>query len=297
MLAYRHAFHAGNHADVLKHVVLVAALRHLNQKDKPYWVIDTHAGAGGYALDSKYATQHDEFQDGIGKLWSVERKLPPLVDDYLGVVRAFNADDGRLRRYPGSPEIVRALIRADDRQRLFELHPTDFEILLANFSADRRAKVENVDGFATIKALLPPPPRRALVFIDPSYEIKTDYAKVHAAVQDGLKRFAQGMFMVWIPMLTRSEPAQLIDRLKRLPADDWLHVKLQVAEPADGGFGMLGTSMFVINPPWTLREQLAATMPFLVETLGQVSGAGYLIEHPGQARPATPRPRHTAPRR
>jgi len=183
MLAYRHAFHAGNHGDVLKHVLLVATLRHLNTKDKPYWVIDTHAGAGGYALDGEYAERKREHDGGIGALWP-RTDLPAPVARYVERVRQFNAD-GRLpaspaagsrhpAQYPGSPELIRALLRDQDRGRLFELHPTDHEILAAHFSSDRRFRVANADGYAALKALLPPPPRRALVLMDPPYEIKTD---------------------------------------------------------------------------------------------------------------------------
>lgn len=286
MLAYRHAFHAGNHADVLKHVALVAVLRYLNQKDKPYWVIDTHAGAGGYGLDSRYATQHDEFATGIGRLWD-EKDLPPLVTDYVTLVKAFNGDAGTLRRYPGSPEIVRALLREDDRQRLYELHPTDFAILEANFGRDRKALAEQVDGYTAIKATLPPPPRRGLVFIDPSYEIKTDYTKVEDAVREGLHRFAQGIFMVWIPVLTRREPQLLVDRLKRIAPADWLHLRLTVAEPDVGGFGILGSSMFVVNPPWVLRDQMRDTLPTLTRLLGQYPGASFGIESGADPVPAS----------
>ena len=284
MLAYRHAFHAGNYADVLKHVVLVAVLRYLNQKDKPYWVIDTHAGAGGYGLDSRYATQHNESATGIGRLWD-EKDLPPTVADYLALVKTFNGDASVLRRYPGSPEIVRALLREGDRQRLFELHPTDFAILEANFGRDRRAHAEQVDGYTAIKSLLPPPPRRGLVFIDPSYEIKTDYTRVEDAVREGLQRFAQGVFMVWIPVLTRREPQLLIDRLKRVAPGEWLHLRLTVAEPDAGGFGMLGSSVFVVNPPWVLRDQMRETLPALKRLLGQYPGADFALESHAEPAP------------
>jgi 23S rRNA (adenine2030-N6)-methyltransferase len=282
MLAYRHAFHAGNHGDVLKHVLLVATLRHLNTKDKPYWVIDTHAGAGGYALDMGYAQHRREFEGGIAKLWMHE-DLPPLLADYVARVRDFDAAHrgagavsagGRHpAQYPGSPELIRALLREQDRGRLFELHPTDHEILAAHFSGDRRFRVANADGYDALKAVLPPPPRRALVLMDPPYEIKTDYAHVLEALKEGLRRFAQGSFMVWIPYLERREPTLLVERLCRLPVTDWLLASLVVAEPQEGGFGMTGSHVFMVNPPWTLRAQLERELPVLARLLGTFPGA------------------------
>ena len=197
-----------------------------------------------------------------------------------------DGDAGTLSRYPGSPEIVRALLREDDRQRLYELHPTDFAILDANFGHDRKARAEPVDGYTAIKAILPPPPRRGLVFIDPSYEIKADYTKVEDAVREGLHRFAQGIFMVWIPVLTRREPQALVDRLKRVAPAEWLHLRLTVAEPDPGGFGMLGSSVFVVYPPWVLRDQMRDTLPALKRSLAQYPGATFAIESGADPVPA-----------
>ncbi|MBK8015934.1 MAG: 23S rRNA (adenine(2030)-N(6))-methyltransferase RlmJ [Betaproteobacteria bacterium] len=290
MLAYRHAFHAGNHGDVLKHVLLVAALNHLNAKDKPYWVVDTHAGAGGYALSTGYAQQRAEYESGIGRLWS-RSDLPPLVRDYVEHVRAFDlahaspratgesaGSESFPRQYPGSPELARALLRSQDRLRLFELHPTDHEILAAHFADEKRAKVENRDGYGAIKALLPPPSRRGLVFMDPPYELKTDYPKVLEAVEEGLRRFAHGMFMIWVPALSRREPQTLIDRLKALPVSDWLLASLIVSEPDEGGFGMLGSHVFIVNPPWTLAAQLERELGFLARTLARYPGSHHRLE-------------------
>ena len=275
MLAYRHAFHAGNHGDVLKHLLLVACLRHLTAKEKPFWVVDTHAGAGGYALDHGFARHRAEFRQGIGRLWK-RTDTPPLVSDYLEQVRAFDARHGDPSadrgeapvQYPGSPELVRGLLRPGDRARLFELHPADHAVLEAHFADDRRFVVERADGFGAVKALLPPPPRRALVLLDPPYEIKDDYTLVLEAVRTGLRRFAQGTFMVWLPALSRPEPGRLADRLAALGLPDWLMAGLWVAEPGADGFGMLGSQVFVANPPWTLRERLQSELPWLATCLG-----------------------------
>jgi 23S rRNA (adenine2030-N6)-methyltransferase len=277
MLSYRHAFHAGNHADVLKHFVLMQLLQYLNQKDKPYWVIDTHAGAGMYALEQDYAAKNVEYESGIARLWA-RNDLPPPLSEYVQLVRKLNMD-GALRFYPGSPWVTMQLLRGGDRLRLFELHPTDSKLLHENFEgAGRRVKVEEADGFAGLKAVLPPPPRRGLVLIDPSYEEKQDYQRVPAALQDALKRFETGMYGVWYPMLQRHESQLFAEKLKQLPAKSWLHASLTVNTPSIDGFGMHGSGMFVLNPPWTLPAMLREAMPYLAKVLGQDPGAGFVLE-------------------
>lgn len=276
MLAYRHAFHAGNHADVLKHLVLTQVLRYLGEKDKPYWLIDTHAGAGGYALHSRHAQQHAEYLDGIGRL--VERDdLPQAVDDYVEIVRQHNPG-GVLRHYPGSPEFARALMRPQDRLRLYELHPTDHRTLARSFGGQPHTEVHAVDGFAALKSQLPPPSRRAAVLMDPPYELKADYGRVVAALREAVQRFAEGVYMVWYPQLQRLESQQLPQRLKGVAPKGWLHVRMTVARPVEAGFGLLGSGLFVINPPWVLHDTLAEVLPWLTEVLAQYDGASYLLE-------------------
>ena len=281
MLAYRHAFHAGNHADVLKHLVFTQVLRYMAEKDKPFTLVDTHAGAGGYGLDSNHARKHAEYDDGVGRLIG-QKNLPAALNDYLALVRRFNPQPDRLTRYPGSPALAQMLLRADDRMRMYELHSTDFPLLQTALETRRETAVMNSDGFAGLKAELPPPSRRGVVLIDPSYEIKTDYAKVVAAVRDGLTRFPEAVIMVWYPQLQRLEPKEMTDRLKAA-ADaqskrGWVHVRLSVAEPDQSGFGMLGSGMLVINPPFVLHTMLQEVMPVLTETLGQFNGASFLLE-------------------
>ncbi|HAN56595.1 MAG TPA: 23S rRNA (adenine(2030)-N(6))-methyltransferase RlmJ [Betaproteobacteria bacterium] len=277
MLSYRHAFHAGNHADVLKHLVLMQLLDYFNQKDKPYWAIDTHAGAGVYALDTGYAMQNAEYQTGIARLLARD-DLPAALAAYVGLVRQLNPT-AALRVYPGSPWIAQHLLREQDQLRLFELHPTDSQHLSANFAdAGRRVKVQNIDGFAGLKANLPPAPRRGLVLIDPSYEEKQDYQRVPAALKDALKRFATGTYAVWYPLLQRHESQHFVAALKNVQAKAWLNVSLTVHTPKADGFGMHGSGMFIVNPPWTLRASLQAVMPYLVKVLGQDGGAGFVLE-------------------
>ncbi|SFN21950.1 23S rRNA (adenine2030-N6)-methyltransferase [Formivibrio citricus] len=277
MLSYRHAFHAGNHADVLKHCIELSLLDYLNQKDKPWWYVDTHAGAGCYELTKGYAAKNAEYETGIARLW--ERKdLPPALGRYVELVRSFNPD-GKLHFYPGSPLVALQTLREEDRLRLFELHPSDHTLLAENFAeARKKTIIQQTDGFAGLRSVLPPPPRRALVLIDPPFEDKSDYRTVITALQDALKRFATGIYAVWFPHLQRREIAELTAALKTLPCKSWLHAGLNVQTPSADGFGMHGSSMFILNPPWTLHQALQEVLPYLVESLGQDKGAGYVLE-------------------
>ncbi len=278
MLSYRHAFHAGNHADVLKHFIEVQLLRYLAQKDKPFWYIDTHAGAGCYELDSGYATQNAEYESGIARLWDRD-DLPAPLADYVALVKRINAD-GEMKLYPGSPLVALEMLRDQDKMRLFELHPSDSELLQENFAGHgSHVLMQTADGFGALKALLPPPPRRALVLIDPPYEDKQDYQRVVNALKEGLKRFANGVYAVWYPQLQRAEARQLPEQLKQLPVKNWLHVALSVQGISEDGFGMHGSGMFVLNPPWLLHGVLQEVMPYLVRHLGQDEYASSALEY------------------
>jgi len=277
LLSYRHGFHAGNHADVLKHVVLVQLLRHLTRKDKPLWVIDTHAGAGCYSLERGYAAKNAEFATGIGRLWS-RSDLPTPLADYVAQVRSVNPD-GVLRNYPGSPQIALQLTREQDRLRLFELHTNECKALQEHFrGAGRRVAVVAGDGFAGLKAVLPPPSRRGLVLVDPSYETASDYRAVPTAVRDALERFATGTYAVWYPRLPRREADELPRKLLRLATGDWLHVQLDVRAPRADRFGLHGSGVFVFNPPWQLEADVRPALPTLVAALGQDEGAAYDLQ-------------------
>ncbi len=276
MLSYRHAFHAGNHADVLKHLVLVQLTRYLCQKEQAFWYLDTHAGAGSYALDSAAAAKLEEFRDGVGRLWG-RKDLPAALADYLALVRKVNPDGG-LKVYPGSPLLALAIMRAQDRLRLFELHSREVLRLRENFQAfGKQVIVHHSDGFASLKALLPPPPRRAVVLIDPPYEERRDYDRVVHSLKECLTRFPTGTYMLWYPQLTKLEAHDLPQRLQRLSASNWLQVTLRIRTPASDGFGMYGSGLYILNPPWTLQSTLQEVMPYLVGVLGQDAGAGFTL--------------------
>jgi len=277
MLSYRHGYHAGNHADALKHIALVALLRLLTQKEKPLLVVDTHAGAGMYSLEHGYAVKNAEFRNGIERLW--KRNDPPEpVADYLGLVRAANPD-GVLRHYPGSPRIALGVLRPKDHLRLYELHSTEQQLLAAQFAQEgRRVTITAGDGFTGMKAVLPPPSRRGLVLIDPSYELATDYRAVVAALRAGQERFATGTFVVWYPLLQRRESVELPEKLRRAAGADWLDIELQVTAPSPEGRGLHGSGMFIVNPPWKFSGQMRAIMPWLTRVLAQDDAAGFHID-------------------
>lgn len=282
MLSYRHAFHAGNHADLFKHAVFVALLRHLLKKDKAFWCIDTHAGAAQYSLVGDWALKNAEFESGISRLWGM-KVLPPLLADYLELVRVFN-HTSELRYYPGSPQLAVQLLRRKDALHLFELHSTEGDLLEKHFrggDAKSRARVEvhRGDGFTGLLSVLPPPSRRGVVLIDPSYEDKQDYKRVATALREGVKRFATGTFMVWYPQVQRRDAAMLPDTLMNLQRTDWLHATLTVKHPSADGLGLHGSGVFIINPPWTLPAMLKEAMPWLVKVLGQDAEAAFSLDY------------------
>ena len=294
MFSYRHAFHAGNHADVLKHTVLIALLKHLTLKDAPLTVIDSHAGAGLYRLDGDFAQTSAEAADGIFKLWGKE-KLAGALQDYLEVIQSFNAQCKVLKVYPGSPFITQHLLRDQDKLKLFELHPSDIKALTGNVEqlrAGRQVAVIREDGFEGPRKFIPPPARRALLLCDPSYEIKSDYAKGQTLIAESLKRFATGTYAVWYPLIPRPEAHDLPKRLKTLATragKPCLNVVLTVknskiisavqsgAEVAKRP-GLPASGMFIINPPHTLKAAMLEALPQMVEILGQDKHAAFSVE-------------------
>jgi 23S rRNA (adenine2030-N6)-methyltransferase len=265
---YRHAFHAGNFADVFKHAVLALLLKSLARKQAPYCYLDTHAGAGRYDLLGEAAQKTGEYRDGIGRLWGTPA-LPGL-EDYLAAVRALNPS-GMLRNYPGSPAIARLLLRAEDRMVLIERHPQEYERLRAEFAGDHRVTVRQQDGYAALKAFLPPPQRRGLVLIDPPYESPEDFEQAFESLQLARARWASGAYALWYPI---KDPVP-VERLHRRLVRSGLR-KLLVAElspyPADSPLRLNGSGLVLVNPPWQLDQVLAALLPRLLERLHQHPG-------------------------
>ena len=280
MLSYRHAFHAGNHADMLKHFVLWLVLDYFNRKDKPYWYIDTHAGAGLYDLSGGEAQKVGEYRDGVARLTAAE-KLPDALSAFRARLQAMLPQAGL---YCGSPWLAQAETRETDKLRLFELHPADYQHLQNNMETaglKRRGISRQGDGFQGLIALLRPPTRRAVVLIDPPYEQKQDYARVAHTLKEARKRFEQGCYLVWYPCLSREESRKLPEQLQKLSPDNFLQAELYVKQPARDGFGMHGSGMFVINPPYLLAEQLRDSLPVLTELLAQDAGARFVLEYRG----------------
>ena len=278
MLSYRHAFHAGNYADVLKHTVLIHVLEYLFQKDKSLRIIDTHAGAGFYKLTGAQATKTGEFKEGIGKLWALAQSgatIPAPLKAYLGLVSKFNSAHS-LQGYPGSPVIIQSLMREQDRLYAHELHPADAQYLKERLGHDKRIKISDEDGFAGMQALLPPPERRGLVLIDPSYEVKSDYQLVVKQVVQAHKRFATGTWAIWYPVVLRERMDEMEQALKKSGIKNIQLYELAIkADNPD--YGMTASGMILINPPWTLWGAMEETLPWLVDQLGG-EGAGYRLE-------------------
>jgi len=257
--------------------VLVELLAQMTAKGKPFSFVDTHAGAGSYSLGSDFARKKSEFQTGIGLLWKAARPPRPL-GGYLDQVRALNRD-GKLHFYPGSPQLALQMTRPQDKLHFFELHSTETGVLRAFFDhRDRRISVRAADGFAGLKGLLPPPSRRGLVLIDPSYEDKEDYRKVVAAMRDGLKRFANGVYAVWYPLVQRKESHRLAGELEGIASGDWLHASLKVCAPPEDGLGLYGSGMFIFNPPWNLEATLREALPALARLLGQDGKGSFQLQ-------------------
>ncbi len=260
---YRHAFHAGNFADVVKHAALARILVHLGDKAQAFRVIDTHAGAGLYDLSSAAASRTGEWRDGIGRL--VAATLAPdiqaLLAPYLAAVAALNPA-GELRRYPGSPLIALSLMRPQDRLVACELEPRAAAALAANLRRDSRARAVAIDGFVALKAYVPPKERRGVVLIDPPYEDKVEFARLAETLAAAYRKWATGVFVLWYPITDRAGPDRLAAALHRSSIRKVLRAELEWP-PADGIKRLAGTGLIVVSPPWRLADELAQLLPVL----------------------------------
>ncbi|WP_192456273.1 23S rRNA (adenine(2030)-N(6))-methyltransferase RlmJ [Musicola keenii] len=264
MLSYRHSFHAGNHADVLKHTVQSLIITALKEKEKPFLYLDTHSGAGRYQLHGEHAERTGEYREGIGRIWQRD-DIPAEMETYLQVVRSYNSG-GQLRYYPGSPLIARQLLREQDTLNLTELHPTDFSLLRQEFARDDRARVVREDGYLQLKSRLPPAARRGVILIDPPYELKTDYQAVVDGIQEGYRRFATGVYALWYPVVLRQQIKRLLKALEETGIRRILQIELAVLPDSDR-HGMTASGMIVINPPWKLEAQMKSLLPWLHQVL------------------------------
>ncbi|RJG38170.1 23S rRNA (adenine(2030)-N(6))-methyltransferase RlmJ [Motilimonas pumila] len=269
MLSYRHSYHAGNFADVLKHLVSVRILRHLKQKPKPFMYLDTHSGPGAYLLDSAQALKTREYETGIAPLWQ-HTQLPETLADYIAVIRSFNPTD-TLNHYPGSPSIAQHLMDKTDKLNLFELHSTEIELLKQTFAGQRHCQVHHSDGFQGLQAKLPPPQRRGYVLIDPPYEIKSDYDKVISSVIKAHKRFATGVYAIWYPVVERQRIEKMEQGLKESGIRNIQLFELGL-QPDTQEKGMTSAGMIVINPPWKLKQEMSECLPLLAKILGEAQG-------------------------
>lgn len=275
MLSYRHSFHAGNHADIVKHTVLSLLLEAVKEKEKAVCYLDTHAGAGGYSLRTEHAERTAEYQDGVARLWQ-QPDIPAEMAPFISVLRAFNPGN-RLSFYPGSPLIACHLLRAQDSLQLCELHPTDFIQLRSHFRQDQRVRLARTDGYQQIKARLPPPSRRAVILIDPSYEIKTDYQTVVESLAEGHKRFATGIYALWYPVVLRQHVKRLLRGLQSTGIRRILQIELAL-RPDNELRGMTASGMIVINPPWKLEQQMLNVLPWLHKKLSPAH-QGHTLVH------------------
>jgi len=289
MFSYRHAFHAGSHADILKHLTLIHLVEYLQEKPGALTIVDTHAGAGIYSLQDGFASVSKEADGGIFRLTqyveACKKSNAPIaasIAEYLTFIEAENIK-GELTNYPGSPFILARLLRPQDRLKLFELHPKEIDILRHNIGELKQSKQIDIyaeDSFARLKGLLPPPSRRGLVLIDPSYEDKQDYRYLETAMEEALTRFATGCYAIWYPVIPRRESIALPDRMKKMTAAhkrSWLHTELRV-ENAPGERRLQSSGMFIFNPPWTLEKNLAEALPTLIKALGIDGGAKFLLK-------------------
>ena len=305
MLSYRHAFHAGNHADVLKHAVQALILEALSIKDKGFSYIDTHSGAGGYALDHEWTQKKSEYLTGIAPLWQTREQWPELAGYFAAISAMNNAmhadaihhensdhndhEHGAtaLDFYPGSPKVAEYFKRPQDSLTLMELHNNEVELLRENMAPQNRRSgrngsgrnkgptIHHQDGFSGLIGLLPPTPKRGLVLIDPPYELKEDYQTLVETMVQAHKRWPIGIYAIWYPLLAKDvdRSAGLKTALANCGFDKVLCAELSVSPQAQD-FGMYGSGMMILNPPWKLDEQLNSLLPRLAETLGQATNAG-----------------------
>lgn len=269
---YRHAYHAGGFSDVLKHVVLTLVIEYLKRKEKPFRVVDTHAGVGRYDLAAEGA-RTGEYLAGIARLLGAS-DVPEPLRPYLAVVEDLNcpASGGGLRWYPGSPLLVRSLLRERDRLTAVELHPDDHALLSAEFAGDVAVKVRHLDGFLALKAFVPPKERRGLVLADPAYEARDDFHRLADGLEQAWRRWPTGIYLAWYPVKELADVEAFRDRIRASGLGPSLEATLTVATPRPGG-PLVSSAMLVVNPPWQLDRTIETVLPFLARAMARDDGA------------------------
>ena len=274
---YRHAYHAGNFADVFKHIIVVALIQSLLRKDKAFCFLDTHAGVGHYDLLAGSAQKSKEYLGGIAKILQQD-KPPPLISDYIACVKKTNAlAPDTLQYYPGSPALVRQFLRPQDRMVLTELHADDYESLRRVFPHDKQVGVHHQDGYQALKAFLPPPERRGLVLIDPPYEKPDEISDVVTALGTAVTRWDTGVFALWYPIKESRSIVRFHRALKLKIARPLLAIELNIY-PDSPGTQLNGNGMIIVNPPWQLAEEITAILPWLWRTLSPNEQGRYDIK-------------------
>lgn len=271
---YRHIYHAGNFADVFKHIILMRLVDYLKQKDKPFFLLDTHAGIGLYDLDSEQAQKTGEAQAGIYRLGKMQNPHP-AVKAYLDLVAEF---DGL---YPGSPKIMQRLLRESDRVVANELHPEDRETLAQNIGRDAQARVEGMDGYLAMKALLPPAEKRGLVLVDPPFEVTDEFARMVKGLHNAYERWATGMYAFWYPIKDRADIRDYHKALADTGIGKIAAADFYLRKPHDSGI-LNGCGMVFVNPPWTLKQELHTIMTGLVPVLAEKSGSYHWTQITGE---------------
>lgn len=275
MLSYQHGYHAGNFADVIKHIALTRLLSYLILKDKPLFYLETHAGKGLYDLKSKQAEKTNEYKQGINLLWPDKKKLPPIFQDYLQIIESLNRPlqkpatgfpknsnhDDALRYYPGSPFLAISKLRMQDRMYFCELHPREFEALKQLPHCNKKVHCSYTDGIAAMKALLPPPEKRGLIFIDPSFERKEEYKEIPMAIKQAYSRFSTGVYCLWYPIINKRLTDRLHRNMKEIAAKEALYVEFNLTlAPMEG---MSGCGLWIINPPFIFAEEIKSIFTIL----------------------------------
>lgn len=275
MLSYRHGFHAGNHADVLKHALYQFVLSYMAKKGKPFSVIDTHAGAGAYQLDDNFASKNKEYETGIGKLWQLNLpSAPQMIQDYVTAIKEFNLehDSNELKFYPGSPWFALQGLPLEGKAFFHELHPADFDLVRQFIRPNRYRKAINGDGFQQSLGLLPPPSKRGLVIVDPPYELKDDYQKVVTYSKQIITKFASAVILIWYPVVDRERIDQMERQLQNSNIKNIQLFELNVSADTEQK-GMTGSGMIAINAPWTLKTEMESVLPFLTDQLADETGS------------------------